>query len=201
MAAVSTRPPPSMPFKRPPNRLEMKSAVLVIDLQVGLFSEIGTPFDFDNVIDRINTITSFARQNGWPVIFVQHERAGSSVEYCSKGWFLVPELVTEASDLRLRKTTPNSFCRTDLERRLKDLGVENLIVCGYATEYCVDSTVRGAAALGFPVQIASDAHTTHDKSHAGAPFIIDHHNRTLSGITSFGVSIAALNTSDIVGTG
>ena len=35
----------------------------------------------------------------------------------------------------------------------------------------------------------SDAHTTHDKSHAPAEFIIQHHNATLPNITSFGVKI------------
>ncbi len=44
----------------------MKSAVLVIDLQIGLFKEDGKPFDFNGVIERINKITSHARKGNFP---------------------------------------------------------------------------------------------------------------------------------------
>lgn len=179
----------------------MKSAVLVIDLQIGLFQEEGRPFDFKNIIERINKITSFARKGKLPVIFIQHEKNGSVVEFDSIEWNLVPDLHTESSDLYVRKTTPNSFTRTHLNELLTQHKIKNLIVCGYATEFCVDSTVRGGAALGYSIQIASDAHTTHDKEHASAEFIINHHNETLRNITSFGVPIKAIKTEEILQNG
>jgi len=176
----------------------MKSAVLVIDLQIGLFKEEGNLFDFNGVIQKINKITAHARKSDRPVIFIQHEKNGSALEFNSLEWNLVPDLHTEASDLYVRKTTPNSFIKTNLYELLTQHNVKNLIVCGYATEFCVDSTIRGGAALGYSIQIASDAHTTHDKEHASAEFIINHHNQTLSNITSFGVPVKAIKTEEIL---
>lgn len=177
---------------------DMNSAVLVIDLQAGLFAEDGKPFDFENTIQRINSLTDHARKNHLPVIFVQHEQAEGPLKKGEPGWELIPELDREPHDLVVRKTTPNAFLRTNLEKLLGEKKVTNLIVCGYATEFCVDSTVRGAAALGYSVQIASDGHTTHDKEHAPAEYIRKHHNETLSSITSFGVEISAAETREII---
>jgi nicotinamidase-related amidase len=62
----------------------------------------------------------------------------------------------------------------------------------------VDTTARRAAALGYEVVIAADAHTSHDKPHATGDFIRAHHNATLSDITSFGVPIRAVPGAKIV---
>ncbi len=176
----------------------MKTAVLVIDLQQGLLEDSGRPFDLENVIDRINAITTHARKLQWPVIFIQHEESDKNWKYGSTGWALLPELQVEPIDFRIRKTTPNSFINTELNEILKKHQIENIIVSGYATEYCVDSTVRGGAALGYDIQIVSDAHTTHDKNHASAEFIRNHHNESLSGMKSFGVSIKAISAEEIL---
>ena len=72
-----------------------------------------------------------------------------------------------------------------------------MVLCGYATEFCVDTTARSAAAHGYHVVLAADAHTTHDKAHADAAQIRAHHNATLPAIRSFGVSIRALPAGEI----
>ena len=59
------------------------------------------------------------------------------------------------------------------------------------------STARSAAAHGYHVVLAADAHTTHDKAHADAAQIRAHHNATLPAIRSFGVSIRALPAGEI----
>jgi nicotinamidase-related amidase len=61
----------------------------------------------------------------------------------------------------------------------------------------VDTAVRRAAALGYEVVLAADAHTSHDKPHATGAFIRAHHNATLSDITSFGVPISAVDSVQI----
>jgi len=172
----------------------MKTAVVVIDVQQGYFDRRPPPADADIVIARINALTSRARTAGIPVIFVQHE---AQYEFGSPDWQLERRLKTDTEDYRVRKSTPDSFLRTDLEDLLAKLGISRLIVCGYATEGCVDSTIRRAAALGYEVAIAADAHTTDDKPHATAEQIRVHHNAALSDLTSFGPVIRAVESSEI----
>lgn len=176
----------------------MKQALLIIDMQRGLFAEGPEPFESSQVISRINDLAARARSAGAPVVFIEHERVGSPVEYGSDGWLLLPGLTAAATDHHIRKTTPDSFLRTDLQGLLSTLGVEGLVICGYASEFCVDTTIRRAAALGYPVLIASDAHTTRDKPHATAVQIREHHNATLPEITSFGSRITAVPSADVV---
>ncbi|WP_419901375.1 cysteine hydrolase family protein [Kiloniella sp.] len=175
----------------------MTYAVLVIDIQTGLVTPSPTPFEIDLVIERINKVTELARENKAPVIMVQHECPNSILEHGSDNWQLPPELTTERSDHIVRKTTPDSFLKTNLDELLKSREVKNLIICGYASEFCVDTTVRRAAALGYNVQLVSDAHTTHDKAHTTANNIRAHENATLPNITSFGSKISAIPTEDI----
>lgn len=81
---------------------------------------------------------------------------------------------------------------------LTEWRTQELIIAGYASEFCVDTTTRRAAALGFQVVIAADAHTSHDKPHASAAQIRAHENATLANITSFGPRIVAKPVAEIV---
>ncbi|WP_026970483.1 cysteine hydrolase family protein [Aliagarivorans marinus] len=171
----------------------MKPAVLVIDVQSILFDPEPQPFESQITLGNINRVTQSARSRSVPVIFVQHEAANSVIEYGSAGWALQSDLLTHSSDLCVRKTTPDSFLNTNLRSLLDELQVDSLIVCGYASEFCVDTTVRRAAGLGYPVTLVADAHTTHDKIHATGAQIRAHHNATLPNITSFGVKIEAVD--------
>ncbi|WP_374337834.1 cysteine hydrolase family protein [Leeia sp.] len=173
----------------------MKTALLVIDMQQGLFST--PPFELAQVIERINQLTTAARAAGQPVIWIMHEKPESPLAYQSPGWQLQPGLLREPSDREVRKTTPDSFLRTELQALLDAEQVKQLVICGYACEFCVDTTVRQAAARGYPVSLVADAHTTHDKPHATAAAIRAHENATLPNISSFGPRIQALNSADI----
>lgn len=157
----------------------MNTAVLVIDIQSKIFDANPRPYEAAEVIQRINQITHRARSAQVPVIFIQHEATGY-IEHGSDGWQLQRDLVVEKNDILVRKTTGDSFLRTDLEEKLKWLEIENLVICGYASEFCVDNTTRRATGLGYKVQLVSDAHTTQDKPHLSAKQIREHHNVTLS---------------------
>ncbi|MFZ6687126.1 cysteine hydrolase family protein [Undibacterium sp. SXout11W] len=176
----------------------MKSALLIIDVQRGLFDAEPRPFEADLIISRINTLAERARLAGAPVVFVQHEAAGTALEFGFEGWQLESGLLVEEGDVILRKTTPDSFLNTNLTDLLTQWGTEQVLICGYATEFCVDTTTRRAAALGFPVILVADAHTTHDKAHAEAVVIRAHHNATLPNIRSFGPAIKAIASEQIV---
>lgn len=171
----------------------MKTAVLVIDVQSVLFDPMPRPYEAQEVVERINQVTDWARINGHPVIFIQHEQPNTDIEFESEGWKLQAGLVVKSDDKFVRKTTPDSFLNTGLEETLQQEGIEHLVVCGYATEFCVDTTIRRAAGLGYSVDLVSDAHTTHDKDHAMGQQIRDHHNYTLPNISSFGVKISGIS--------
>lgn len=170
----------------------MKSAVIVTDVQSKIFETEPRPFEANEVMKRINHVTAQARLAGIPVFFIQHEVPGY-MDFNSAGWQLQKDLVIEDSDIRVRKTTGDSFLRTNLEEKLKSLQIDNLIICGYASEFCIDNTVRRAVGIGYTVQLVSDAHTTHEKTHLSAIKIREHHNVTLS----MGPAITAIDYKNI----
>ncbi|VVD83044.1 isochorismatase [Pandoraea iniqua] len=169
----------------------MTSALLVIDYQRGLIDGEPRPGDAERTTENINALMTNARHAGVPVVLIQHEDNKTLVRDSSP-WELASALDAGAGDFRIGKRTPDSFLGTELQPLLTSLGVKHVVVCGYASEFCVDTTVRRAAALGYPVTIAADAHTTHDKPHATAAQIREHHNATLSDIGSFGPKISAV---------
>jgi nicotinamidase-related amidase len=173
-----------------------RCAVLVIDMQRALFDAAPRPHEADVVIEKINALMARARAAGAPVVIVQHEDQGA-LAHGSQGWSLVRSLIVQPGDALVRKTTPDSFLNTPLADVLARHGATKVVVAGYASEFCVDTTVRRAAALGFGVVIAADAHTTHDKPHASGAQIRTHHNATLCDITSFGPKIAAVPSAEV----
>jgi nicotinamidase-related amidase len=168
----------------------MSTALLVIDVQRGLFDVDPRPFEADAVIARINTLTARARVADVPVVLVEHESPALAVG--SDAWRFARGLHVESRDAVVRKATPDAFLRTDLQDLLASWQVDHVVICGYACEFCVDTTTRRAAALGYRVTLAADAHTTHDKPHATAARIRDHENATLADLTSFGPTITAV---------
>ncbi|MFL5727006.1 MAG: isochorismatase family protein [Chloroflexota bacterium] len=46
---------------------------------------------------------------------------------------------------------------TELEPLLRDRGIERLVVCGLATDYCVNATALDGRRLGFPTYVLLDA--------------------------------------------
>lgn len=175
----------------------MKSAVLVIDMQQGLCEGEGAAFDCEGTIARINGVTRKARQAAVPVVFIQHESQQGYLEHGTTAWQLARGLEVAPADLKVRKTTPDSFLRTDLEALLRSAGVERLVVCGMHTEFCVDTTARRALALGFPVTLVSDAHTSAGNAAISARQVIAHHNATLTNISSFGPRVQAVPSGSI----
>ena len=163
----------------------MNTALLIIDVQRALCSGEWAAFDIERVLERINALGARARAAGVPVLLVKHEEAGP-LRADSAGWQLAEALDTAPADLRVRKTTPDSFHRTELQRLLQGRGVDALVVCGLQSDFCVDTTVRRALALGYHVTLAADAHTTLDNGVLAAAQITAHHNATLAQMTSFG---------------
>lgn len=175
----------------------MKTALLIIDVQQGLCEGEGRAFESDEVIARINRVAVRVRNAGWPVVFIQHESQAGYLEHGSREWQLADGLQAELGDLRLRKTTPDAFLNTDLDALLKAHGVCELIVCDMHSEFCVDTTTRRALALGYPVTLVADAHTSAGNAVLTPRQVIAHHNATLTNISSFGPRVRAVASADV----
>ena len=175
----------------------MNAALLIIDVQRFLCSGKYEVFESRRVIDRINHVLRLARGAGAPVVIIQHEEQDGPMKYGSDGWKLDSDLDALASDIHVRKTAPDSFLNTELHAILQARRVEKLVICGLQSEYCVDSTVRRALALGYPVTLVADGHATMDNAVLKAHQISAHHNETLRTMESFGPRVEAIPASEV----
>ena len=168
------------------------TAVLVIDVQAGLFRAEPAAFEAEAVVARINEVTTNARNAGAPVIFIQHdgEPNGDYVVPFTEGWKLHPDLVVRPDDLVIRKTTCDAFYGTTLEADLRSRGITTLLLTGYATDFCMDTTLRSAASKDFGIIVVADAHTTTDNPVLKAELVRQHHNWAwANSITKRGVTV------------
>ena len=170
------------------------TAVLVIDVQAGLFCTQPPPFEARAVITRINRVIGKARRAGVPVLFIQHDGApsGEWLVPFSNGWKLHPQLRVRPGELIIRKTTCDAFYQTSLENELRSRRITTLVLMGYATDFCIDSTVRNAVSKDFRVIVVGDAHTTIDNPILKAEEVRRHHNWAWAeSISRKGLSVVA----------
>ena len=81
----------------------MPYALLIIDMQQGLFDTDPAPFEATEVIARINALAARTRATGNVVIIVQHDSKEDTLGFGSAGWELVPGIETSPEDVRIRK--------------------------------------------------------------------------------------------------
>lgn len=153
------------------------AALLIIDVQEALCSGVEACLNPKSLVEAINSVSVSARRAGIPVILVQHEEKGSSLERDSKGWQLATNLTIDKQDLLIYKQVGDSFCNTSLDQLLRDKEVDELFICGLQTDYCVNATIRRALQLGYKVKVIEDAHSTSDSETLPASYIIAQHNQ------------------------
>ena len=149
------------------------------------------------MIANINAVSSKARDAGVPVVLIQHETDEGPFRHEADGWHLAAGLETHPGDLRLRKRASDAFHQTGLQALLHERGVDQLVICGLQSDFCVDTTVRRALALGYPVVLVADGHSTLDNGVLTAAQISAHHTLTLTKISSFGVRATAVLSGDV----
>lgn len=160
-----------------------RRALLIIDMQEGLFNGPEKPHEGPRILANISELIARARTAGAPVFAARHVGPpGSPIEPGSALTQLLPALaIDQAIDTVFDKQRPSCFSGTRLAQWLADAEARELVIAGMKTEYCVDTTCRAAADLGFQPLLVADAHTTMDTPVLSAASIIEHHNRTLSG--------------------
>ncbi len=135
-----------------------------------------------SVVPRIGTLIDKARASGVLVIYIQHDGPkGHPLETHTQSWEICPLLKPADGEQVIRKRESDSFFETPLQRELEKRGIAHLIIAGGMTEYCVDTTCRRAASVGYDVTLAGDAHFTRDNEVLTAKNIIAHHNFVLDG--------------------
>jgi nicotinamidase-related amidase len=166
----------------------MPDAMIVIDLQAGSFGAACPPrHDADAIFRRLNVLARRVRSDGGLVIWVHHDGPpGDALEPGTDGWNILPALEQSAEDATVRKTACDSFLGTNLEALLRAIRPERVIIAGWATDFCVDTTVRSCTARGFKTWVVSDGHTVSDRPHLPATKIIQHHHHIWSNLIAPG---------------
>lgn len=174
-------------------------ALLVVDLQNTLCHGRWAVHDAAGVVNRVNALARRARDAGAPVIWVQHAEDEGPMAEGSPGWQIAEglEVRDDAGDLHVHKRGSDAFHRTPLSDLLRGRGIERLVVTGAQSDFCVDSTVRRALALGHPVTLVADAISTLDNAVLSAPQITAHHLATLANMESYGPRATVANAADV----
>ena len=161
----------------------MANALLIIDMQNGLYDGPEKPFERERVLETINQLIQRARAVNAPIFVAHHTGpAGSPIEAGSPLWQLWPGLAVDAArDHLFNKTRPSCFFGTDLAQQLAAAQVDELVIVGMKTQFCIDTTCRVAVELGFSVILPEDGHTCMNTPALSAAAIIEHHNATLAG--------------------
>ena len=165
----------------------MKKALLIIDVQNHYFPygkcQLYKP---EVALNTIKDLLEHFRKQDLPVIYIRHESI--------QGTFFIPNTdgVQIHNDIKpldtetvIVKHYPNSFYETNLQNKLIENGVMELVVCGMMTHMCIDTSVREAKDLGYYVTLIADACATKDLEWNGrklpASFINDVYMASLNG--------------------
>ena len=157
--------------------LSDRDALLIVDVQADFLpgGRLAVP-EGDAVVPALNGYLALARRKGLRVFATRdwhppnhcsfRAQGGPWPEHCVAGTpgaafapslelpsdaFIISKAVAAGSDAY------SGFAGTDLERQLRALRVERLLVGGLATDYCVLNTVRDARKAGFEVLLLQDA--------------------------------------------
>lgn len=174
-----------------------RQALIIVDMQEGLFST--QRHEADGLIMRINALSARFRASQSPVIFIQHcEPDDDDLHPSQPGFAIHHDLVVKPEDVVITKASCDAFLNTNLAAKLGELEVGEVIVTGCATDFCVDTTIRSALALGYPTIVPEDGHTTFDRPYLSAEKIIEHHNMVWANFIS-PVGPARLSRCDALG--
>lgn len=139
----------------------MHPALLVIDIQKQ-FMPMMDEKDTEFAMYAINFYIDMFRKNGFPIIRIYHSDKDYG-PFPGTPEFEFPEEVTILpDDPKVIKTYGNGFNKTDLEKILRDKGVNTVFLCGLSSVGCVLATYMGAQDLDFKAFLIKDAMMSHN---------------------------------------
>jgi nicotinamidase-related amidase len=112
-------------------------------------------------LDEAAKLLERARSAGIPIIHFKHDAGeGSPYDVRAEIGEIVDQVTPRGDETVIVKQFPNSFVQTDLDDRLKAASAGNLVLAGFMTHMCVNSTARGAFNLGYAPTVVASATAT-----------------------------------------
>ena len=131
------------------------AALIVVDLMPRIVEQDLGPHRGADVVARAARLVAAFRRAGATVVLVRVDRPHVAEQPPGSGF--VPEMEPQPGDIAVVKRTIGAFYGTGLAEKLRERGVDTVIMAGIATTMGVESTARAAADHGFEVIFAADA--------------------------------------------
>jgi len=141
------------------------TALLVIDVQKGLFARPTPVYHEQQLLDNINSLSDQFLKKGGAVFFIQHSNQKQLLKD-TEPWQFHSRLQVGENDPVIHKTHGNAFQDTGLKDALDARGIKNIVVTGLVTNGCVKATTIGGHNLGYRVVLVEDGHSTYIKTAA-----------------------------------
>lgn len=99
------------------------------------------------------------RNSNRPIFHIQHlsQSPNSPLHPSHPGHEIKEALKPLSQELLFQKQVNSAFIGTDLEEKLREQGVDTLVIVGLTTPHCVSTTTRMAGNFGFKTYLVSDA--------------------------------------------
>lgn len=133
------------------------SILILVDIQNTYRQGVMQLTDVEPAIQEAQKLLAQARDLNIPVIHIQHDAGkGTPYDITADIGAIAPEVAPTTNEIVITKHYPNAFINTELDTELKNLGAKNLVLAGFMTHMCINSTAHGAFNLGYkPTVIAS----------------------------------------------
>ncbi len=152
---------------------EEKTAIIVVDMLRGFCEEGNTLYcgdDCRKIIPNIRKLLDVKTAQGAKVIFLIDTHQPDDKEFqmfpphCVVG-SPEREIISELAGYkgeRISKNRYSGFYNTELDEKLRELGIERLVVVGVCTDICVMHTVADARNRDYPVEVYTDCVASFD---------------------------------------
>lgn len=137
------------------------AALIMIDCQNTYRRGIMQLENVEPAIREAQKLLEMARDLKVPVIHIQHDAGeGSPYDVRADIGRISPEVAPIAGESVITKNYPNAFIQTELDQQLKALGVQNIVLAGFMTHMCINSTAHGGFNLGYAPTVVASATAT-----------------------------------------
>ena len=145
-----------------------QSTLIMIDCQNTYRQGVMQLDGVEDALAEAAQLLARARAAGIPVFHIMHDAGeGSPYDVHAEIGQISDEVAPVAGEPVIVKNFPSAFVGTDLEAQLRGASSSELLLAGFMTHMCVNSTARGAFNLGFHPTVVASATATRELPGAG----------------------------------